>query len=165
MCAKKSSSPQIPLNSSDSAGLGLVVSERNYSRMFKSPVMPIDVDSSDESLARCLSVDVRDWPIQSSYEEQLRSQMVDLASLASTSTDGSDDLLFESENVDVPSVEVVYEGSRFERLDAAFEARCVDQMNAARSASVASLSKEVKTAPTPPPPSGSSSVPSSAPAD
>lgn len=164
MCAKKSSSPRIPLNSFDSASLGFVASERNYPRMFKSPVMPRSVESSDESLARCLSVDVRDWPIQSSYEEQLRSQMIDLSSLASTSTDGSDDLLFESENVDVPSVEVVYEGSRFERLDAAFEARCVDQMNAARSASVASLSKEVKAAPSSPS-SDSSSVPSPTPAN
>lgn len=164
MCAKKSSSPRIPSNSSDSARLGLVVSERNYPRMFKSPVMPIDVDSSDESLARCLTVDVKDWPIQASYEEQLRSQMLDLSALASTSTDGSDDLLFESENVDVPSVEVVYDGSRFERLDAAFEARCVDQMNAARAASVASLSKDVETAPFVPP-SDSSSAPSPAPAD
>lgn len=164
MCAKKSSSPRIPLNSFDSASLGFVASERNYPRMFKSPVMPNNVDSSDESLARCLSVDVRDWPIQSSYEEQLRSQMVDLSSLASASSDGLDDGLFESENVDVPSVEVVYEGSRFERLDAAFEARCVDQMNAARAASVASLSKEVKTAPSSSP-SDSSSVPSPAPAN
>lgn len=164
MCAKKSSSPQISLNSSDSASLGIVASERNYPRMFKSPVMPINVDSSEESLARCLSVDVRDWPIQSSYEEQLRSQMLDLSSLASTSTDGSDDLLFESENVDVPSVEVVYDGSRFERLDAAFEARCVDQMNAARTASVASLSKEVKAVPSSPS-SDSSSVPSPASTD
>lgn len=109
MCAKKSSSPRIPLNSFDSASLGFVASERNYPRMFKSPVMPRSVESSDESLARCLSVDVRDWPIQSSYEEQLRSQMIDLSSLASTSTDGSvsEDLF--SSSIDNPRSEVFYD--------------------------------------------------------
>lgn len=128
---------------------------RRFSRMFRAPDMPVSFDSSVEDLAyRCFTVDSNSWPVANSYEEQLRSRMLDTSSLVDSSSGTSDDLLFESDSVDVPSVEVTYEGSRFERLDAAFEARCVDQMNAARTASIASLSKETEP-PVPPAPAPS----------
>lgn len=126
---------------------------RSRSRMFLSPSMPAYV-SHDKGLS--FTEAVRDYPVALSYETQLRLQMVDSSLQSTSSSNSSDDLLFESENVDVPSVEVVYEGSRFERLDAAFEARCVDQLNAARASSVASLASGL--ASPPPPPSSVSSA-------